>query len=109
MKPVENAAQQAQELEGIVPTVNLAAEEGRKDFYGRAKTQHLAPLWRVLHGLVTATPATRCVPAIWHYKDVRPYLMEACKLIGAAEAGSSCAKRCRKRCCTWRLPSLPCG
>ena len=31
MKPVENAAQQAQELEGIVPTVNLAAEEGRKD------------------------------------------------------------------------------
>jgi gentisate 1,2-dioxygenase len=86
MKPVEKPARQAQELEGIVPTVNLAAEEGRKDFYGRAKTQNLAPLWRVLHGLVTATPATRCVPAIWHYKDVRPYLMEACKLIGAAEA-----------------------
>ena len=86
MKPVENAARHAQELEGIVPTVNLAAEEGRKDFYERAKTQHLAPLWRVLHGLVTATPATRCVPAIWHYRDIRPYLMEACKLIGAAEA-----------------------
>ena len=86
MKPVENAAKHAQELEGIVPTVNLAAEEGRKDFYERAKTQHLAPLWRVLHGLVTATPATRCVPAIWHYRDIRPYLMEACKLIGAAEA-----------------------
>src|SRR5512147_132575 len=86
MKPVENAAKHAQELEGIVPTVNLAAEEGRKDFYERAKTQHLAPLWRVLHGLVTATPQTRCVPAIWHYRDIRPYLMEACKLIGAAEA-----------------------
>ena len=86
MKPVENAAKQAQELEGIVPTVNLAAEEGRKDFYGRAKTQNLAPLWRVLHGLVTATPVARCVPAIWHYQDVRPYLMEACELIGAAEA-----------------------
>ena len=63
MKPVENAARQAQELEGIVPTVNLAAEEGRKDFYGRAKTQHLAPLWRVLHGLVTEKPVTRCVRA----------------------------------------------
>lgn len=86
MKPVERAAQQAKELEGIVPTVNLAAEEGRKDFYERAKKESLAPLWRVLHGLVTATPATRCLPAIWHYKDVRPYLMEACKLIGAAEA-----------------------
>jgi gentisate 1,2-dioxygenase len=86
MKPVESVNQQAQELEGIVPTVNLAAEEGRKDFYGRAKQQNLAPLWRVLHGLVTERPVTRAVPAIWHYRDVRPHLMEACKLIGAAEA-----------------------
>lgn len=86
MKPVERAAQQAQELEGIVPTVNLAAEEGRKDFYGRARQQNLAPLWRVLHGLVTDKPATRCEPALWRYADVRPHLMEACQLIGAAEA-----------------------
>ena len=86
MKPVESVNQQAQELEGIVPTVDLAAEEGRKDFYGRAKRQNLAPLWRVLHGLVTQTPVTRCVPAIWHYQEIRPYLMESCKLIGAAEA-----------------------
>jgi gentisate 1,2-dioxygenase len=83
MKPVENAAA---ELEGIVPTVNLAAEEGRKDFYARAKKENLAPLWRVLHGLVTEKPATRALPAIWHYKEIRPYLMEACELIGAAEA-----------------------
>ncbi len=86
MKPVEGAARQAQELEGIVPTVNLAAEEGRKDFYERARKQNLAPLWRVLHGLVTDKPATRCLPALWRYRDVRPHLMEACKLIGAAEA-----------------------
>jgi len=86
MKPVEDVRREAEALDGIVPTVNLAAEEGRKDFYGRAKHQHLAPLWRVLHGLVTAQPVTRAVPAIWHYKDVRPYLMEACDLIGAAEA-----------------------
>jgi gentisate 1,2-dioxygenase len=83
MKPAESVNQ---ELDGIVPTVNLAAEEGRKDFYGRAKQAHLAPLWRVLHGLVTATPAPRALPAIWRYRDVRPYLMEACQLIGAAEA-----------------------
>ena len=86
MKPVENVRHEAEALEGIVPTVDLAAEEGRKDFYGRAKKEHLAPLWRVLHGLVTAKPVTRAVPAIWHYADVRPYLMEACELIGAAEA-----------------------
>ena len=86
MKPVENVRREAEALEGIVPTVDLAAEEGRKDFYGRAKHQHLAPLWRVLHGLVTATPVTRAVPALWRYAEVRPYLMEACELIGAAEA-----------------------
>lgn len=83
MKPVESVNR---ELEGIVPTVDLAAEEGRKDFYGRAKQEHLAPLWRVLHGLVTEKPVTRAVPALWRYQDVRPYLMEACQLIGAAEA-----------------------
>jgi gentisate 1,2-dioxygenase len=83
MKPVESTAA---ELEGIVPTVNLAAEEGRKDFYERAKKANLAPLWRVLHGLVTEKPVTRALPAIWRYQDIRPYLMEACGLIGAAEA-----------------------
>src|SRR3990170_8133993 len=86
MKPVEGARREAEELQGIVPTVNLAAEEGRKDFYVRAKKHHLAPLWRVLHGLVTETPVTRAVPAIWHYAQIRPHLMEACELIGAAEA-----------------------
>jgi len=86
MKPVEGARREAEELQGIVPTVDLAAEEGRKDFYVRAKQQNLAPLWRVLHGLVTEKPATRCVPAIWRYAEVRPHLMEACELIGAAEA-----------------------
>jgi gentisate 1,2-dioxygenase len=86
MKPVEDIRREAEALEGIVPTVDLAAEEGRKDFYGRAKHQHLAPLWRVLHGLVTAKPVTRAVPALWRYAEVRPYLMEACELIGAAEA-----------------------
>jgi gentisate 1,2-dioxygenase len=86
MKPVEDVRREAEALDGIVPTVDLAAEEGRKDFYGRAKHQHLAPLWRVLHGLVTAKPVTRAVPAHWRYAEVRPYLMEACELIGAAEA-----------------------
>ena len=73
-------------ISSIVPTVDLAAEVGRGEFYERARTQHLAPLWRVLAGLVTETPRHACQPAIWHYEAVRPYLMEACALIGAAEA-----------------------
>ena len=40
----------------------------------------------MLHGLVTAVPAPRCVPAHWRYADVRPYVMEACGLISTEEA-----------------------
>ena len=72
--------------DGMVSTVNLAAEAGRGDFYGRASAQHLAPLWRVLHGLVTEEPVPRCVPVHWRYADVRPYVMESCSQISTEEA-----------------------
>jgi gentisate 1,2-dioxygenase len=71
---------------GIVATVDLSKEPGRAGFYERAATQHLAPLWRVLHGLVTETPVPRCVPAHWRYADVRPYVMESCSQISTEEA-----------------------
>src|SRR5688500_11428400 len=71
---------------GIVPTVDLAAEAGRAGFYERAAGHHLAPLWRVLHGLVPEKPQTRCAPAIWRYAEVRPFLIESCSLISTAEA-----------------------
>jgi gentisate 1,2-dioxygenase len=85
--------------DGMAATVNRAAEAGRAPFYDKAKTQHLAPLWRVLGGLVPAEPVTPCVPAIWHYKEIRPYLMEACELIRAEEA--------ERRVLTLENPALP--
>jgi gentisate 1,2-dioxygenase len=72
--------------DGYLPTVDRAAEKGREEFYRRAGSRNLAPLWRVLGGLVTDEPATPCVPALWRYEEVRPYLMEACKLISTEEA-----------------------
>ena len=71
---------------GLVETVDRAAEAGRGDFYLRAAGEHLAPLWRVLHGLVTEAPKSPCVPALWNYAQVRPYLIEACDLISTEEA-----------------------
>jgi len=85
--------------DGLVPTVDREAEKSRGDFYGRASTQHLAPLWRVLHGLVTAEPMPRCVPAMWRYDEVRPYLMEACGLISTEEA--------ERRVLVFENPGLP--
>lgn len=72
--------------DGIVETVDLNAEAGREEFYDRARTESLAPLWRVLGGLVTETPKTEAVPALFEFQRVRPYLMEACDIIGTEEA-----------------------
>jgi len=72
--------------DGMVETVNRAAEAGRQGFYDRARGENLAPLWRVLHGLVTKTPAVKEVPAHYVYERMRPYLMEACELIGVEES-----------------------
>jgi gentisate 1,2-dioxygenase len=58
----------------------------RTRFYDEIAPKNLAPLWEVLHGLITREPATPCVPVLWHYDEVRPYLMRSGKLITAKEA-----------------------
>jgi gentisate 1,2-dioxygenase len=58
----------------------------RQAFYQRIAPANLAPLWDNLHRMVTVQPQPSCVPAIWHYRDVRPHLMEAGGLITAQEA-----------------------
>ena len=58
----------------------------REAFYDRIGACNMAPLWERLHGLVTAQPTTPCQPAIWHYREIRPYLMQSGGLITAQEA-----------------------
>ena len=58
----------------------------RADFYQRIDSQALFPLWEQLHNLVPPQPTTTCVPALWRFSEVRPYLMEAGQLISAEEA-----------------------
>ncbi|MGE0734425.1 MAG: gentisate 1,2-dioxygenase [Alphaproteobacteria bacterium] len=58
----------------------------RTAFYDKISTTNMAPLWEVLAGLVTKEPVTPAKPFIWRYKDVRPHVMEAGKLISAEEA-----------------------
>src|ERR1041385_2895601 len=59
---------------------------GRQDLYRRMDKHNMAPLWEVLHNLIPNEPATPCKPALWKYRDARPYLMEAGKLTTAKEA-----------------------
>ncbi len=58
----------------------------RDDFYHRLKTKSAAPLWEQLSDLVLSQPKPNCVPALWRYEEMRPYLMESGKLITADEA-----------------------
>ncbi|HEY2338597.1 MAG TPA: gentisate 1,2-dioxygenase [Burkholderiales bacterium] len=67
-----------------VPKTSVASE--RQDLYRRMDKHNLAPLWEVLHNLIPNEPATPCKPALWKYRDARPYLMESGKLITAKEA-----------------------
>ena len=60
--------------------------DARKAFYERIDHDSLAPLWEVLGNLVPPRPATPCVPAYWSYAQLRPYLLEAGRLITAREA-----------------------
>lgn len=67
-----------------VPKTNVGA--ARQALYGRMDNDNLTPLWEVLHALIPDQPVTPCRPAIWKYRQARPYLMEAGKLITAKEA-----------------------
>jgi gentisate 1,2-dioxygenase len=58
----------------------------RQDLYRRMDKSNLTPLWEVLHNLIPNEPSTPCRPALWKYRDARPFLMEAGKLITAKEA-----------------------
>src|SRR5689334_121408 len=67
-----------------VPQASIGAE--RQNLYRRMDRHNMAPLWEVLHNLIPNEPATPAKPALWRYRDARPYLMEAGKLITAKEA-----------------------
>ena len=58
----------------------------RQDYYQRIAKLELTPLWEVLGALVPPRPSTPCSPALWKYRQVRPFLMEAGELISAEEA-----------------------
>lgn len=58
----------------------------REAFYRRIATAHVTPLWEVMGALVPRQPAPSCVPALWKYADIRPWLMESGGLISAREA-----------------------
>ena len=68
----------------VAAPTETAAE--RKAFYNAIGQHSMTPLWEVLHALVPPSPATPCVPVLWKYSDIRPFLMASGQLITAEEA-----------------------
>ena len=60
--------------------------DARAAYYDRISKLDMAPLWVVLKDIIPEQPKTVCAPAIWRYKDVRPYVSEAGSIITAEEA-----------------------
>lgn len=64
--------------------IDTSAE--REAYYRRIAHANLTPLWELMSSLVPEQPQTPCVPAIWRYQEIRPWLMESGALITAKEA-----------------------
>lgn len=58
----------------------------RQAFYQRIGLHNMTPLWEVLGALVPKAPNSPLQAALWRYADVREHVMEAGRLITAAEA-----------------------
>ncbi len=65
---------------------SAATQARRQEYYGRIRSQSLAPLWERYHGLLTPEPVIKAQPYIWAYADVRASLLEAANVITAKEA-----------------------
>jgi gentisate 1,2-dioxygenase len=58
----------------------------REDLYRRMAPANLTPLWEVLRSLITPEPKSPVQATLWRYDEVRPFLLEAGKVITAKEA-----------------------
>ncbi|MFM0500087.1 gentisate 1,2-dioxygenase [Paraburkholderia caffeinilytica] len=58
----------------------------RKAFYAQIRELNMTPLWESLSTLVPHQPNGPCVPALWKWRDVLPYIEQAGTLITAGEA-----------------------
>src|ERR1041384_5740570 len=58
----------------------------RQEFYDRLHAMSAAPLWEVLGRIIPAQPTPEAVPVLFRYDDVRPFLMEAGRLLTPQEA-----------------------
>jgi gentisate 1,2-dioxygenase len=60
--------------------------EVRERYYEQISQHNMAPLWEVLHKLLSREPITQATPYVWKYNEIRSTILEAADIISAAEA-----------------------
>jgi len=62
----------------------ISSEEELQEFYAQLQAQHVTPAW--ISGGVSVEPRSTAVPAVWHWRDLRPQAMRAAELVGTEQA-----------------------
>jgi gentisate 1,2-dioxygenase len=75
-----------QQTRGAASQGGAGADEHRQDFYDRIDQYSLAPIWKVLKGLIPGEPTPQMVPHVWDFAQVSRFLVESGSLVTAAEA-----------------------
>ena len=65
------------------PVVKLANVE---EYNSAVKPLNLIPAWLVMPIYAPEVPKSKCLPTVWHYREIRPYLLVGSKLITAKQA-----------------------
>jgi gentisate 1,2-dioxygenase len=71
---------------GGSPDARHNLQAARQAYYDKISKHDMTPLWEVLKNLVTKEPATKCVPALWRFKEAKELVLEAGDVITAEEA-----------------------
>ena len=58
-------------------------------YFAQVEPLNLHPAWKYMPIYAPVEPTTPCVPAVWHFADIEPHLMEGCRVISAKDAVES--------------------
>lgn len=70
----------------LTETLSESQHSKQEQLLSDLPARHLGALWEVMRALVPKVPNPKASPAVWHYKEVRPSLIEAGKTVSAEQA-----------------------
>src|SRR5205814_1882379 len=73
--------------EDIIGRANVADTPEREAYYKRLAEKSTYALWNVANDIEPWFPKSPSMPAIWHYNEMRPFVLESLDLVDPEKAG----------------------